>query len=308
MRTSFRAQFFLCNSPDMSSLNMRSPVITIPRLPDFLIVGTMKSGTTTLIRRLETHPDYASGLLKEPHFYSDDTVWDKGLEWYRGLFASVPSHQRTAEASVTYTAPHLARKVVTRIRATNPDAPLVCILRDPVARLRSHYGHQVQRTREKRPFAVATASPESDYVKWSMYTECLTPYRDEIAAGRLLVVRFEDVMGESDTAWQRILSHVGLAPCSCPTGKHNVTAEKLGYTKTMLRLWESGMVEKLKWVPGPVRRLGKLFLLRNDAAYQTLLEESRALPLAGEVEARLWADAERLVPLLGLEKPLWKTP
>ena len=83
--------------------------------------------------------------MKEPVFFSDETAWNRGTDWYRSLFAESAPGSLTGEASVEYTDPAVADTAAARIAATIPDARLVCLLRDPIDRLRSHYRHEVQR-------------------------------------------------------------------------------------------------------------------------------------------------------------------
>jgi hypothetical protein len=59
---------------------------TSGRLPDFLIVGAMKAGTTSLARWLRAHPQVFMTGTKELHFF--DTYWPRGVEWYAEQFAS----------------------------------------------------------------------------------------------------------------------------------------------------------------------------------------------------------------------------
>jgi hypothetical protein len=68
------------------------------RLPDFLILGIMKSGTTWLYRWLEQHPNIFLSAIKEPNFFSRDEVWSKGLQWYSELFAAAEDGQLAGEA------------------------------------------------------------------------------------------------------------------------------------------------------------------------------------------------------------------
>lgn len=107
-------------------------------LPNFLIIGSMKCGTTTLYEYLRTHPDVFMPDEKEPGFFANEDVWAKGVEHYAALFASAAQPLR-GEASTMYTKPSGAR-APQRIRdVLGPDVKLVYIVRDPLVRIRSHY-------------------------------------------------------------------------------------------------------------------------------------------------------------------------
>lgn len=129
-------------------------------LPDFLIIGAQKSGTTSLYSDLCRHPNMAPALTKEVHFF--DQHYHRGLTWYRAHFYA--TWQRvwreqirgrrpiTGEASPYYLFyPHAP----VRVRAMLPDVKLIVLLRNPVDRAYSHYHHQVTRGREPLSFEAA---------------------------------------------------------------------------------------------------------------------------------------------------------
>jgi hypothetical protein len=130
-------------------------------LPDFIIIGAQKCGTTSLYRFLtEQHPGIAPALEKEIHFF--DIAFGKGLNWYRAHFPTILYKQYlkkvrgqdliTGEASPYYIFyPHASR----RIFETVPQVKLIVLLRNPVERAYSHYHHQVTRGRETLSFEQA---------------------------------------------------------------------------------------------------------------------------------------------------------
>ena len=259
-----------------------------PRFPDFVIIGTMKSGTTTLFRWLESLDDVWLPAVKEPDFFSDEKVWSRGMEWYRSLFAMASPGDLTGEASVEYTDPGVADTVAARIAATMPGVKLVCLLRDPIDRLRSHYRHEVQRSRERRPFPAAIKEHDNPYVRRSMYHDALAPYLANFDRGQLLVVRMESLTEPPYEAWDQILTHIGAAAAPAPGGAVNVTAAKQQFTRPMLALWKSGLLDRLsRLAPTGVRRLGKRILLRDDGTYRELLATAdQAVPAAIEEPIR----------------------
>jgi len=115
-------------------------------LPDFLILGAQKAGTTSLHRYLEQHPAVLPPSIKEVHYF--DVQWWRGPRWYRSNFPTAMQRRATrrandgiaitGESSPYYLAHPL---VAARVRATLPDVPLVVILRDPIERAHSHYQH-----------------------------------------------------------------------------------------------------------------------------------------------------------------------
>jgi hypothetical protein len=55
-------------------------------LPNFLIIGAMKAGTTSLHSYLTTHPEIYMSIKKEPNYFSSEKNWSKGVEWYESFF------------------------------------------------------------------------------------------------------------------------------------------------------------------------------------------------------------------------------
>lgn len=120
-------------------------------LPDFLIIGAMKSGTTSLFHYLAQHPELVPACRKEIHYFDQDDASFGGrtgsLAWYRSHFpikVMVPSRSLVYEATPKYLC---HARSASRIAHVVPDARLVLSLRNPADRAISHYFH----TRCNRP-------------------------------------------------------------------------------------------------------------------------------------------------------------
>lgn len=241
------------------------------RDPDFLIIGAMKAGTTSLFRWLESVDGVDLPETKELNFFSGQT-WNRGLQWYRSQF---PVEARvTGEASPAYSSPTLSELASARIHEILPDIPLLYSVRDPVERTRSHYRHQVQRGRERRNFPEA-AGPDSHYVLGSLYTRALSPYLRRFPAQQLLLVRFEQLTDDTETEWHRVLGFLGLPRTPRPADAHNVTSQKRRYSAVLLRLWETGSLPRAESFPRVVRKLGKLAMTSDSTRYRRLLSSSQ---------------------------------
>ncbi len=268
------------------------------RNPDFLIIGAMKAGTTSLFRWLGRLEGVELPDTKEIHFFFDDERWNKGVDWYRSFFDDAAAI--TGEASPGYTDPARADLAASRILETLPDARLIFVARHPVDRFRSHYRHWVQRGRERRPFPEA-ATVDSEYVTRSMYWTSLQPYFQRFPESQLLVVRFEDLI-EDGGAWESILSHLGLPPSPRPTDQQNPTEGRRGYSKLFDQLGQSGAMKRLGKLPKPLRRAGMKLLTSDSRRYRDLIDSSRG-QVAASVEAALWDDIAKLEAQLG--STLW---
>jgi hypothetical protein len=122
-------------------------------MPDFLILGAQKAGTTTLYDNLVRHPQVLPCDIKEVHYF--DVNYFRGPNWYRSHFP-LKSKMRpgmiTGEGSPYYLF-HPA--VHERVKDSCPDCKFLVVLRDPVTRAFSHYQHEVRKGREPLTFEQA---------------------------------------------------------------------------------------------------------------------------------------------------------
>lgn len=270
--------------------------------PDFIIIGAMKAGTTTLFRWLEEHPGCDMPDVKEPEFFINDQQWETGPSRYISLFDR-PTGMISGEASAGYTDPSVANLAAERIAEIVPDVKLVFVARDPIARLRSHYRHEVQRGRERRPFG-QVVDLQSPYVQRSLYSESLAPFVDRFTPGQIKVVIFEGLF-ESDSpeqSWRELLDFLGLAASPLPTTVANVSANKKGFSRLASWAWERGITKPPSWLPRLPRRMLKRLLLRDDQEYRDLIQSSdETIPPA--LRHRLGEDAERFVETFDVDPP-----
>jgi hypothetical protein len=105
-----------------------------PVLPNFLIVGAMRSGTTSLARYLGAHPEVFMAPVKEIHYF--DRNFNQGINWYERHFLKATDEGAVGEASQTYM---YDEDAVGRIATVLPKARLIAVLRNPVDRAYSHY-------------------------------------------------------------------------------------------------------------------------------------------------------------------------
>ena len=123
-------------------------------LPDYLLIGAQKSGTTSLYKYLVSHPEVHRCLRKEVGYF-DDQNFNRGLAWYLAHFpikSSAGFQQVTGEATPRY---YYSPQVPQRVHSVVPQAKLIILLRNPVERAHSHYWHLFNTGREQRPFAKA---------------------------------------------------------------------------------------------------------------------------------------------------------
>lgn len=283
--------------------NSRREAVVGSRLPDFIIIGSMKSGTTSLFEWLGALEPVYTAPTKEPHFFSREERWSRGIGWYRSLFSAAPPESLIGEASVSYTDPALAPVAAKRMAGVMPQARLIFVIRHPIDRMRSHYRHQVQRSRERRSFEVALADPDNPYLRLSCYYRALSPFWEHFPAEQILTIRMEDLVGDPHPAWWSVLTHLGLSETKRPDGIYNVTAAKSGFRSPLLWLWERGLDRPLRRLPAPLRGLGRTLLMQSGPEYEALLASSLS-QIPAETMRILQSDNRHLEARLARER-LW---
>ena len=185
-------------------------------LPDFVVIGAQKSGTSFFYRLLVGHPLVRAAAVKEVHFF--DQQFAEGPSWYRRCFPQPKrknGHETiTGEATPYYLFdPHVPE----RMAETVPEAKLIALLRNPVDRAYSHYRMQLRRGIEDRPFAQAVRDEMEgeegySYLARGLYAEQLARFSAFVRRGRLLVLCSEDFFANRREVFHRALGFLGLLP------------------------------------------------------------------------------------------------
>jgi hypothetical protein len=280
------------------------------RLPDFLIIGAMKSATSTLYWWLREQPECFLAWPKEIDFFSSDDRWRRGVQSYGLLFEEAPAGRLLGEASVSYSHPDHSRVASKRIGAVVPEARIIYLVRHPVERLRSHYRHEVQRGRERRTLSDALAARDNPYADGSRYFSCLGPYIERFPREQICIVRFEDLVSDGSPGWTEILRVLGLPPRPSPGTAHNVTADHRQWSPAMAQMHRLGLLrfDFAKRLPAPIRRIGGRVLMRDGEPYRRRLEGSQE-PIPSAAVELIWDDVDLLERWLGCRAPLWpRTP
>lgn len=178
------------------------------RLPDFVIIGAMKSGTSTLQAQLAAQPGIFMTTPKEPNFFSDDAVFARGPDWYSSLFAAAGPEDLRGEASTHYTKlptyPHTVARMADLLAAPK----LIYVIRNPVERAVSHYIHDWSEGRtECDPATAFQRHPE--LVAYSRYPMQLAPFIDRYGPDRIHLTSLEQLAADPDKELQRIGAHIG---------------------------------------------------------------------------------------------------
>jgi sulfotransferase family protein len=196
------------------------------RLPDFIIGGAPRSGTTWLYELLDRHPDVymAKPVKPEPKFFLVDHLYDRGLEYYATTWFAAADSRLAGEKSTDYLESAAAAD---RIARDLPRVKLVFILREPAERAYSNYvwsrmngleheefetALRLEEQRERElPERLRFARPYS-YFSRGLYADLLAPYFERFPRPQLLILRFEDIRDRPRALIERLHRFLGIAP------------------------------------------------------------------------------------------------
>ncbi len=182
-------------------------------LPNLVVIGAMKCGTSALHYYLDLHPEIQMSSPKELGFFAAEAVvegplataaeseqrimrgggrnWERGIEWYAGHFD--PAASVRGEASPAYTAPWFPRSAEL-IASILPDTRLIFMVRDPLEQIVSQYLHYRHAGNEPRELNEAVADPHGIYVERARYHARLQPFLERFPEERILVLSQEELL------------------------------------------------------------------------------------------------------------------
>lgn len=218
---------------------LRGPGSSSRVLPDFMVIGTVRGGTSSLFRYLASHPCIFPSLRKETLYFSHLKYYKKGELWYRRHFPTafqIRLSERllrkkilTFEATPNYFSDAAAAQ---RAQQLIPNAKLILLLRNPVERAFSHYQHGVRRGVEKRSFeavmdiALQISDPQKvlnnpyedrdlyralDYFHTGLYADHWENWTKCFPRENFFVVKSEDFFERTAETFNQILAFLQLS-------------------------------------------------------------------------------------------------
>ena len=285
-------------------------------LPNFLVVGAARSGTTSLYECLRHHPQiFMPAEAKEPSYFVPQAGGVAGWEEYVDLFESAADYPRRGEASVSYLmAPDAPKKIC---EVLGPDIRIVVMLRDPVAMAYSNWGHQIRRGCESASFTEAVkdehrrlTDPEfakscrcwvSDvtYIARARYGEQVARYLDVFGSENVACYLFEEFFQEGLPLLPSLCRFLGVTDDYKPANRvHNQAGVvRSTYVRSVL-------TERMRWkeplkkvLPIGMRRLATGALAR----FNNVEREPDPIPYeaAAIVRQSLAEDVQVLSGLIG---------
>ncbi len=272
---------------------------------NFMIIGAQKSGTTSLAAQLADHPQIGFSRIKEPGFFNSTADWEGNLEGYHELFEG-GSGPLFGEASTMYTFLPEAPSTCRRIHAYNPEMKLIYIMREPVARLISHYSHSVARGMEQRPPQEAV-NEDPRYINNGRYAVQIRPYIELFGRENVLLLIFEEYIADPDHTLREVADFLGVSgdgfqqPDESRQNR-SVGVPHLKYT-SMEKFTQTKFFQAVRdYVPEE---------LRHTVRYRLLSNKLEAAPVfTPELQETLWRffvdDVSSIEDLLGRGLPVWR--
>lgn len=176
--------------------------------PDFILIGAMKCGTTSLAADLAAQDGVFFTSPKEPNYFSDDDVFAKGEAWYSGLFEGAAPYDLKGEGSTHYTKMPTHPKTLERMDALPDHCRFIYMIRNPVARAMSHYIHQWTH-------GVIKTSPEAAFdefpelIDYGRYAWQIAPYIEKFGKDRIMLTSLEQFKSDPQMQLDLIAKFLG---------------------------------------------------------------------------------------------------
>ncbi len=241
-------------------------------LPDFALIGAMKSGTSSLHLYLSDHPQIFMPSLKEIRFFNAEKSYRRGVDWYRQFFR--PGLRTGARVFGEATPGYFHHPyALERMKAVIPHARLILLLRDPVKRVYSHYWHLVRRGSERRAFAdVVRAHLEAgephEVFEASRYADHLERFDRAYGPERIFVGFTATLDADPGALCRAIFAFVGVDPDYHPRNlERKVNEAALPKSRLLQDVISrpSAVKRFLKaWVPAPAWMSVRLKLRRAN--------------------------------------------
>ena len=270
--------------------------------PDFFVIGAMKAGTTTLNRYLEQRADTGVPRIKETDFFVKEAQAGLGWEWYKAQF----DHTRTClgEVSPNYTKYDIFPGVPERIRDAAPEAKLIFIARDPVARFASHYRHSwLHGHMRVAPEDLLGSANGRHMIECSRYTVQLEKYLDCFDRSQLLIVDFDTLCETPQIVVDEVAAFLGRPSEQVKLVAAENTADQVArippIVKRAVRSRFGRRIERL--LPGETKQAIERVVSRRDPMVVPALERD-VLEAARDL---LRDDAERFRQMAGRSFVQW---
>lgn len=271
-------------------------------LPNLIVIGAQKCGTSGLHYYLGLHPEVSVSSPKELNFFIAERNWPLGVDWYRGRFDSAARVR--VDASPNYTAHPQFQGVPERMASVVPDARLVFIVRDPVDRIAAHWVHNYSKGRHTGELERTIMNPKASYISRSRYAMQLELFLAHYPREQILVLEQADLRSHREPTLRALFEFAGADPAFTDrrfSAERHKTNRKTRPTKLGARL-DARRERASRHVVSPeIWAAARSYWPLGRRIERPRIRE--AIP--GEVMELLRADAERLAELTGRSFDHW---
>lgn len=180
-------------------------------LPNFIVVGQAKCGTTSVCHHISKHPQVFFSRPKEPWFFGSIGK-DYTPSEYEDLFKGAEGFPAVGEGSTSYTRPDIAREAAEDMHRYVPDCRLIYMVRDPMDRLMSDWKMRVREGRARPDDINHEIRTSEKLVTLGDYWSNIAPYRDLFSDDQILILFLRDVAGSPAECFERIWRHINVDP------------------------------------------------------------------------------------------------
>lgn len=276
-------------------------------LPNFLVIGAQKAGTTWLSAMLTQHPDIGVALNKEVHFFDHPENFRRGIEWYSKQFPRVenrlvgeftPNYLWTFGCSreVGHGGLPIPHNIVEHLGAQN--LKLIYLLRNPVDRAVSAYYHHIRQGRVSVGTSILDVADRWGIESMGRYDQHLEAWLSQVHRDQILVLIYEDSLRDDRKrqTLDQVCDHLGVRRYEDWKGLY-------------ARQNAAGSHFRLHFSKGPFKFLGKERIARRLPRLITEHPHWRVqVPDASryELSRRFQPHVERLETMLGMDLSVWK--
>ena len=193
-------------------------------IPDFIVIGAMKAGTSTLFRDFFVNPAIERTRGKEVNFLLKDSSFENINQLYKNQYTNYDLLK--CDVSPKYSQFHNYPGVPERIFGLNPKAKIIYITRDPIERIISHLHHNLLRDRFPAGDVKAEALKNKDYTLCSNYQFQINKFLEYFPKEQILVLMLEEIKSDPNTFCRRLNTFLGIDSISHTGKRFNVSENR----------------------------------------------------------------------------------
>lgn len=272
------------------------------RLPDLLVIGAAKAGTSAFYRYIEQHPQIYASPIKEPHFFGlegENNLFNappgieakenkaiRHIDNYGALFQAAPAQSLIVEASVSYL---YLPKAAQRIKHYLPKVKMITMLRNPVERAYSSFLYLGRDGREPLSTLAEGLAAEKERIKenwgflyrytdFGLYSEQLARYFKEFDSNQIRIFLYDDFKANPHEVIKQTFEFVGIDSSFQPDMSRRFNVSGLPKNKILHKLIAEGNILKSMLkpiIPSQLRYRLKEGYYDKSLTKPTLPEETR---------------------------------